>query len=147
MGRRIPLGAAIVILTAPGVGMSSDAPAAALLAARLGPTLVAGCDVITGAASRAAADARAGWIRHELLDPLATRLGRAGYPATFDPAFVAWLDANLPADGSSPAAFIDATVTTRLVAGLPATPGPITVGLVDGSPGVVATPRGTIGST
>src|SRR4029077_4835404 len=51
MGRRIPLGAAIVILTAPGVGMSSDAPAAALLAARLGPTLVAACDVITGAAS------------------------------------------------------------------------------------------------
>ena len=101
MGRRIPLGAAIVILTAPGIGMSTDAPPAALLASRLGPTLVAACDVITGTASRAAADARAGWISHELLDPLATRLERAGYPAAFDPAFVAWLDANLPADGSS----------------------------------------------
>jgi hypothetical protein len=99
--------------------------------------------VITGTTSQAAADARSGWIRHELLDPLATRLERAGYPATFDPAFVAWLDANLPADGSSPAAFLDGAVTTRLVAGLPATPGPITVGLADGTPAVVTSPRDT----
>ncbi len=138
MGRRIPLGAAIVLLTAPGVGMSAEAPAAALLAARLGPTLVAACDVVTGSASRAATDARAAWIRHELLDPLATRLERAGYPATFDPSFVAWLDANLPTDGMSPAAFLDAEVTARLVGGLPGRQGRITVGLVNGAPAVSA---------
>jgi ATP-dependent Clp protease ATP-binding subunit ClpA len=137
MGRRVPLGAAIVLLTAPAVGASTDAPEAALLAARLGPALIAACDVIAGTASRAAADAREAWIRNELLDPLAARLGRAGHPTTFDPAFVAWLDANLPADGSAPEAFLDQAVTTRIVAGLPASAGPVTIGVVDGQPAVL----------
>jgi len=58
MGRRIPLGAALVILTAPGVGTGGDAPAAAALAARLGPVLVGACDVVCGSTSTAAAGAR-----------------------------------------------------------------------------------------
>jgi ATP-dependent Clp protease ATP-binding subunit ClpA len=136
MGRRIRLGATIVILTAPGVGTGSEAPEAAYLAARLGHGLMAACDVVAGSTSAAAADARAAWIRHELLDPLAARLGRAGYTASFDDAFVTWLDAHLPADGSSPDAFMDASVTTRIVAGLPTEPGAVTIGLVDGQPGV-----------
>jgi len=49
---------------------------------------------------------------------------------------VTWLDAHLPADGSSPDAFMDASVTTRIVAGLPTEPGAVTIGLVDGQPGV-----------
>jgi ATP-dependent Clp protease ATP-binding subunit ClpC len=138
MGRRIPLGAALVLLTAPGVGTNGDAPAAALLATRLGPALIAACDVISGTASGAAADARLGWIQRELLDPLAARLGRAGYSTAFDPAFVAWLDRQLPTDGSSPDGFLDREVTPRIVTGLPAKPGPLTVGLVDDVPAILA---------
>jgi ATP-dependent Clp protease ATP-binding subunit ClpC len=140
MGRRIPLGATIVLLTAPSVGMSAEAPEAALLAVRLGPTLVAACDVVVGSTSTAAAQARATWIRHELLDPLAARLARSGYATTFEPAFVAWLDTNLPADGSSPEAFLDGVVTTRIVAALPAIPGPLRIGLDDGEPAVLRPP-------
>ena len=138
MGRRIPLGAALVVLTAPAVGTDGDAPAAALLAARLGPVLIAACDVISGSSSGAAADARADWIRRELLEPLASRLGRAGYAATFEPAFVAWLDRHLPTDGASPEDYLDQSVTPVIVKGLPGTSGPVRVGLVDGTPAVLA---------
>ena len=136
-----------MLLTAPGVGASTGAPEAALLAARLGPALIGACDVITGASSRAATDAREAWIRDELLGPLAARLERAGHPATFDPAFVAWLDANLPADGSAPEAFLDQAVTTRIVAGLPLSAGPVTIGLVDDQPAVLADERQVDGPT
>jgi ATP-dependent Clp protease ATP-binding subunit ClpA len=138
MGRKIPLGAAIVVLTAPTLGMDGDAPAAALLAVRLGPTLVGAADVVTGTTSSAAADARADWIRRELLDPLATRLARAGYTTTFQPDFVAWIDRQLPTDGSSPADFVDHAVTARIVAGLPPTPGPLTIGIVADEPAVIS---------
>jgi hypothetical protein len=138
MGRRIPLGTTIDILTAPGLGSSADGPPAAILAARLGPALLAACDVVTGTTSSAAADARAGWIQRELLDPLADRLGRAGYVATFDPTFIAWLDRHLPTDGSSPQGFLDADVTARIALGLPSVPGPVTIGIVDDQPAIVA---------
>ena len=138
MGRQMPLGAAVVILTAPVIGLDGDAPASALLAARLGQSLIGGCDVISGTASTAAASARVTWIRRELLDPLATRLTRAGYTATFDPDFVAWLDSHLPTDGSSPESFVDQQVTARIVGQLPPGAGPITVGMVDGGPGLVS---------
>jgi ATP-dependent Clp protease ATP-binding subunit ClpC len=137
MGRRIPLGAAIVLLTAPSLGTTDDAPAAAMLAARLGPTLYATCDVVTGSTSRAADHARSGWIRHELLDPLAARLARAGYPTTFEPAVADWIGDHLPNDGSSPQGFLDREVTPRIVADLPPTGGRLTVGLVDGAPAVL----------
>ena len=88
----------------------------------------------------AADDARAGWIRRELLDPLAARLARAGYTATFDHAFVAWLDRRLPTDGSSPEAFMDSAVTSRIALGLPSSPGPVTVGLVDDTPTILPRP-------
>jgi len=135
MGRRVPLGAAIVLLTAPAVGLNGDMPASALLATRLGPTLVGACDVITGTTSGASANARASWISRELLDPLAARLARSGYAVTFDPALGAWLDRHLPTDGSSPEAFLDQWVTPRIVAGLPAS-GPIVVGVADDQPAV-----------
>jgi len=140
MGRRIPLGTAIVVLTAPTVGADADGggPAAAILATRLGPTLVGACDVISGATSGAAAGARAAWIQHELLDPLAARFRRAGYEPSFDPAFVVWLDGHLPTDGTAPDAFLDTDVTPRIVAGLPTTPGPITIAVADGEPAVLA---------
>jgi hypothetical protein len=147
MGRRIPLGAALVVLTAPGTGAPDDAPAAALLAARLGPVLVGACDVIAGPASTAAQDMRAAWIGRELLDPLAARLGRAGYTVTFDPSFASWLDGRLPTDGSSPQAFVDREVTPRIVAGLPATPGPLEIGIALDAPAIVQAAAPTKGAT
>jgi len=136
MGRRVPLGAALLLLTAPAVGLHADAPASALLAVRLGPALVGVCDVITGTTSGASATARASWISRELLDPLAARLARSGYAVTFDPALGIWLDSRLPTDGRSPEAFLDQWVTPRIVAGLPAS-GPIVVGVVGDQPAVL----------
>ena len=115
MGRRIPLGAAIVLLTAPGVPSSGATADRAALAARLGLGLVSACDVIAGATgARTASDGRATWIATEFLDPLASRLARAGYPVTFTPELVTWLDHHLPADGKAPDAFLDGEVTTRI---------------------------------
>ena len=138
MGRRIPLGTAMVVLTAPTLGAGSQSPAA-VAAARLGPVLLAACDVVTGTTSGVTAEARAGWIKRELLDPLAVRLARSGYPTTFDPGFVAWLDRQLPTDGRSPAGFVDSEVTARLVPGLPVPPRPIEIGIADDAPTVRAT--------
>jgi len=140
MGRRIPLGAAIVVLTAPAVGTAGEPPPAPLLAARLGSALVVSCDVISWATSTAAADGRAGWIRRELLDPLAARLSRAGYTTTFDPAFIAWLDRELPTDGTSSDAFLDQAVASRIAIDLPSGPGPLTIGLIGDVPAVLPTP-------
>ena len=143
MGRPIPLGTAIVILTAPAVGTDGETPPAAVIASHLGATLVAACDVMSGTASSAADDARAGWIRRELLAPLATRLARAGYPATFDRGFVSWLDRRLPTDGGSPERFLDSAVTAPLAQALPSVPGPVTIGVVDDAPAILApTPHG-----
>ena len=70
------------------------------------PALVARADVITGSSSGAAPTPAPTWIRHELLEPLRRHASPApGYAATFDPAFVAWLDHHLPTDGTSPEAY------------------------------------------
>jgi ATP-dependent Clp protease ATP-binding subunit ClpC len=140
MGRRIPLGSAVVIMTAPVVSMDGGPPTAAVLASRLGETLAAACDVITGIGHGAASDARAAWITRELLDPLATRFARAGYRVSFDPSFVAWLGDRLPDDGEAPEAYLDRDITPLLVGGLPTAPGPVTVHVVDDQPAVVPDP-------
>ena len=49
-------------------------------------------------------------------------------------------DVFAPTDGSAPDGFLDAAVTARLVAGLPAVPGPITVGIVSDAPAIVPAP-------
>jgi ATP-dependent Clp protease ATP-binding subunit ClpC len=137
MGRRIPLGASVVLLTAPLVGAPADGPAEAALALRLGTALVGVCDVVAGTGSVTAAAEREGWVRNELLEPLAARLARSGYPATFHPGFVAWLVHNLPSDGSPPDAFIDRLVTPAIATSLPNPPGPIVIGVVDDRPSVM----------
>ena len=104
--------------------------------ARLGPALLAAADVVTGTSAGAELDARAAWMRHELLDPLAARLARAGYRVAFDRTFVTWLERHLPTDGSSPEAFLDREVTPILAASLPPAPGPLTIGVQDDMPTV-----------
>jgi hypothetical protein len=140
MGRRIPLGSAVVILTAAVVSLDGGPPTTAIVASRLGATLAAACDVITGIGHGAASDARAAWLTRELLDPLATRFARAGYQVAFDPSFVAWLGDRLPDDGEAPEAYLDRCVTPLLVAGLPTAPGPVTVDVVNDQPTVVPGP-------
>ncbi len=134
MGRGIPLGATVVVLTAPEVATGSDTPDAVLLAARLGPALLEACDVVTGAGTRVDDSVRGAWVGRELLDPLAARLARRGFSTTFDPDFVAWLGARLPNDGTRPEEFLDRSVTPAIVAGLPAVAGPIAIGLRDDRP-------------
>lgn len=123
MGRAIPLGAAVVVLTAPALDAALPEP---VLDAALGPQLLAACDVVSGETGPAA-DERAAWVRDQLVAPLLARLARAGYPATATDALVAWIVAALPADGTAPERWLDRAVTAPLLAGLPATPGPVTL--------------------
>ena len=134
MGRSIPLGAAVILLTAPTVESPTDAPTQALLAARLGPALVGDCDVIAGVGAVATRSDREAWVRRELLDPLAARFARSGYTVSFDPAFITWLEHSLPSDGTPLDAFIDRAVTQAIAPSLPATPGPIQLEIRDGAP-------------
>ena len=136
MGRRIPIGASVVLLTAPLVDTPSDGLVDAALAMRLGSTLVGACDVVAGTGSAAAGTEREAWVRSELLGPLAARLTRSGYPVTFDPAFVTWLVDKLPSDGSAPDGFIDRSVTQVIAPSLPQPAGPIVIGVIDGRPQV-----------
>jgi ATP-dependent Clp protease ATP-binding subunit ClpC len=134
MGRSIPLGAAIVVLTAPGLDASLPE---AVLDAALGPQLLASCDAIAGGTGPAADD-RADWVREQLVGPLLERLARAGYPATATDALVAWIAGALPSDGTPPERWLDRSVTAPLLATLPASPGPVT--LDAGSDGPVLHP-------
>ncbi len=134
MGRVIPLGVAIVLLTAADVdaGAGADDASRAVLGALLGPGLLAATDVVAGTGGVVAAEGRAGWITQELLAPLAARFAREGYILTFDPGFVAWVGDHLPADGETPEAYLDRAVTPALAAALPAVPGPV-VARMDGA--------------
>ncbi len=131
MGRTLPLGAAVVLMSAPAVDQQ------ALLAPVMSPGLLDSCDVVTGVAGAVSADARDAWLKREVLDPLAARFARQGYVLTFDARFLAWLAAALPTDGSA-TTFLDASVTPLLVASLPAKPGPLTVTVDHDRPAVVA---------
>ena len=123
MGRTIPLGAAIVVMTAPG--LDGGLPEAVLDAA-LGATLIGACDVIADA-SGPAADGREAWVRTQLVAPLLDRLARTGYPASATDALVTWIAANLPTDGTPPERWIDRAVTGPLLAALPDAPGSVTL--------------------
>jgi hypothetical protein len=138
MGRKIPLGAAVVIATAPLVGAPEDGPAEVALALRLGPALVGACDVVAGTGAVAVGTEREAWVRNELLAPLRARLARSGYDVTFEPEFVTWLERNLPTDGSPPDGFIDRSVTQVIAPALPQDPGPIRVGILQDRPVVTA---------
>jgi ATP-dependent Clp protease ATP-binding subunit ClpC len=122
MGRAIPLGSTVAILNASALdpGVASPDVANALLRAALGPSLVDACDVITGAVGSGGGSDRAGWIRSQLLEPLAGRFHQQGYEVSFDAALVSWVDQHLPTDGGAPDGFIDRTLAPALAAGLAA---------------------------
>jgi hypothetical protein len=130
MGRSIPLGAAVVILTAPGL---DDSLPEAVLAAALGPQLLAACDAIAGDTGPAGDD-RSAWVRAQLVGPLLERLARAGYPGTASDALVTWIAGALPSDGTTPERWLDREVTAPLLANLPPVPGPVVIDAGDGGP-------------
>ena len=130
MGRLIPLGAAVVLMTAPAI----DHPE--LLQAVLGKPLIDVCTVVTGDAGAVSDSGRAAWLRREVLDPLAGRFARQGYPVNFDKAFVAWVDANAPA-GDAMGEFVDSKLAAPLAAALPGKRGALTATIVDGKPAFI----------
>jgi len=132
MGRSIPLGAAIVLLTAPS--LDGGLPEA-VLAAALSPDLLSACDAAAGSGGIPVAD-REAWVGTELLAGLAGRLARAGYPTTFGPGLAPWVAAHLPTDGTAPERWLDQAVTAVVVGSLPATPGPVIVDAGDAGPTV-----------
>jgi len=132
MGRILPLGAAVVVLTAPSID-SAD-----LVAPLLGQQLTTVATLSTGAAGSVSGDDRAAWLRREVLDPLAARFERQGHPVSFDQTFVDWLLARLNPDqaGQSVHAsdFVDSTVTPALAATLPDGTGALVATIVDDKP-------------
>jgi len=130
MGRRLPLGAAVVLMTAPAIDHAE------LLEPVLGKPLIAACTVVSGDVGGVSDSGRAKWMRREVLDPLAGRFARQGYPLTFDKAFVAWVDANAPA-GDALSEFVDGSLAAPLAAALPRKRGPLTVSIVDGQPAFI----------
>ena len=124
MGRSLPLGAAVVLLTAPSLvnaalSITPDAvPDDPVLRAAVGAALAAATDVITGGEASSDPSGRTAWLTRELLEPLASRFKRQDVDLTFEPGFVAWLDGRLPTDGESAEAFRDRIVTSDLVASL-----------------------------
>ena len=136
MGRILPLGAAVVLLTAPSID------GADLVAPLMGQQLVSAATLVTGAVGAVSADDRAAWLKREVLDPLALRFERQGHPLTFDQSFTDWLLKNLPTDGAGQPAnisdFIDANVTPALASGLPDTPGAMTATIKDDKPALRA---------
>ena len=143
MGRSLPLGSAVVLLTAPSLALPGPADAArTALAGILGSTLLASCDVVSLAQPAAGLTGRAAWIRRELLDPLGQRFARQGLEVAFDPALVDWLAANLPADGADPGGFLDRQVLPGLAASAPAGEHRLVATVVDGHPALVASSDG-----
>jgi len=130
MGRQIPLGAAVVLMTAPAIDQAE------LLPAVLGKALIDVCTVVSGDAGAVSDSGRVAWLRREVLDPLAGRFARQGYPVSFDKAFVTWVDANAPA-GDAVAEFVDNKVAAPLAAVLPGKRGPLTATIVDGKPAFI----------
>jgi hypothetical protein len=130
MGRRLPLGAAVVLMTAPAVTQAE------LLEPALTKSLLDACTVVSGDAGGVSESGRAAWMRREVLDPLAGRFARQGYPLTFDKAFVAWLDSSAPA-GDALSEFVDNRLAAPLAAALPRRRGPLAVTIVDGQPAFI----------
>jgi hypothetical protein len=133
MGRRLPLGAAVVL-------MSSPVTPAALL----DPGLVAACDLVieTLAPSGSGADD----VSRTLLEPLAARFARNGVSVVFDTDFAVWVASQLPGEGDAALVYLDRVLAPALVASLPPGAVRLTARVADGRPFLVATPDETGGS-
>ena len=136
MGRTLPLGAAVVLLTAPAVETKE------LLEPVIGKQLLDACTVVAGAAGTVDDASHEAWLKREVLDPLASRFARQGYVVGFDGAFTTWLAKQAPQSGSDLTDFVDRTVAPALTATLPAERDALTATIVDDQPVLVRTGTG-----
>ena len=128
MGRSLPLGATVVVMTAEAIETAD------VLEPLLGKSLITSCTVVTGKAGSVADSGRDAWLHREVLDPLANRFARQGYEISFDPKFVAWLGEHLPTGGESVTDYVDRSVTPALAATLPSTLGRLVATIKDDQP-------------
>jgi ATP-dependent Clp protease ATP-binding subunit ClpC len=106
MGRRLPLGASVVVMTSP-----------AAVGPMLDPDLVAACDMVVETAPEMTAGSDD--VHRLLLEPLAARFARSHVKVTFDPAFSAWVAARIPGAGDAALNWLDRELAPVLVASMP----------------------------
>ncbi len=136
MGRRIPLGSAIVLLTAPGVGLNGDDARSPVLAiGSASPRLGVrrdhgrhgrGRDRVASkmGGGRAAGPTGGASCQSRLPRDVRARAGVMGGRAP-------------PEGWHPPGAFLDARVTSPIVASLPPSSGPVRIGVVNDAPAVL----------
>jgi ATP-dependent Clp protease ATP-binding subunit ClpC len=127
MGRRLPLGATVVVMTSPTSSRDS-----------LDPGLAASCDLVVDVLAPLVSGSDD--ASRLLLGPLASRFARAGLEVTFDPDFARWVTAQLPGEGEAAITWLDRVLAPALVASLPAGATRLAARVVDGSPVLVAAP-------
>jgi ATP-dependent Clp protease ATP-binding subunit ClpA len=105
MGRRLPLGGAVVLMTGSAVPGLLD------------PELLAACDLVVEAAAPAGSGSED--VQRLLLAPLAVRFARTGVTVTFGPEFAAWVASRQPGDGEAGLTWLDRVLVPALVASMP----------------------------
>jgi hypothetical protein len=125
MGRRLPLGAAVVLMTSPTTARGL-----------LDPGLVAACDLVIEALAPSGSGADD--VSRTLLAPLAARFARNGVTVAFDTDFAAWVASQLPGQGDAALTYLDRVLGPALVASMPAGATNLRARVIDGRPVLVA---------
>jgi len=133
MGRRMPLGAAVVLMTSPTAARGL-----------LDPGLVAACDLVIDTLAPPASGSD--YVSRTLLAPLAARFAGSGLSVTFDLEFATWVATQLPGEGEAALLYLDRVLAPALVASLPPGAVRLTARVADGRPFLVATPDETGGT-
>ncbi|MCJ7712276.1 MAG: AAA family ATPase, partial [Chloroflexi bacterium] len=131
MGRRLPLGGAVVVMTSP-----------ATVGALLDPGLLAACDLIIETTTPTGSGAAG--VQRMLLEPLAERFARTGVTVTFDPGFATWVASQDPGDGEAGLTWMDRVLVPALVASMPPGVTNLAAEVRDGRP-VLVEPTGVTG--
>lgn len=126
MGRRLPLGAAVVLMTSSTAARDLHDPG-----------LVAACDVVIDTLAPLASGSD--YVSRRLLPPLAARFARNGISVTFDRDFAAWVATQLPGEGEAALVYLDRVLAPALVASMPPGAPRVTARVADGRPVLVAT--------
>ena len=130
MGRRLPLGGAVVLMTG-----------SAALGGLFDPELLAACDLVVEASAPAASGSED--VQRLLLVPLAARFARTGVTVTFGPEFAAWVASQHPGDGEAGLTWLDRVLVPALVASMPPGATSLTAEIRDGRP-VLVEPAGSV---
>jgi hypothetical protein len=124
MGRRLPLGAAVVLMTSPAATRDL-----------LDTGVVATCDLVIDTLAPLASGSD--YVSRMLLAPLAARFATNGLRVTFDPDFATWVASQLSGEGEAALAYLDRVLAPALVASLPPGATRLTAQVSDGRPVLV----------